>query len=516
MKKIIAIILSALTLFGINVAAHGVEEATAPATPTPFEKGTAGSELFRIPAIITLKDGSVLAAADIRHNHGLDSPNNLDTLVAVSSDGYGEWKYTVVNHFDDYPDGVDNKNSASFIDSVIVQSEKTDTIFMLTDVFPSGGGAPNASKGTGYVTIDGKKRLALTDGDDITDFKKFGYYIDEFENGFAKVKKIADSSATAYTVDREYRLYKDGKNAVMQQNGTGKTVNQNVFYREADLTLYRTMYMALRKSTDGGKTWSEPEIITNQVKNDNESFFGVGPGRGLAIDINGKERILFPVYDNAGGKENISTIYSDDGGKTWLRGGETQVRFGLKKTSEGQLITLPDGTVRMFARCNNNFVAYADSTDGGVTWTKFKADTGFGMVTKNCMVSFINTDKKIDGKPVVIGSSAGNIFERADGIVRVGTIEEDKSINWISLYHVNSGFYAYSCLTELADGKIALLYEDEPYHIAYMILDIADDGSVSEINGNNIQFKEDGNVLRKIGTWFKKIIVRLQMCFKTI
>lgn len=516
MKKFIALILSVIMIFGLISAVSAEEDDIMKKYNTPFERGTVGSELFRIPSIITLKDGSVLAAADMRHSHGLDSPNNLDTLTAKPPDGYSDWEYNIVNYFDDYPDGADNRNSASFIDPALVQSEKTGRIFLLTDVFPSGGGAPNAERGTGCIEINGKKYLALTDGDDITDFKKFGYYISDFEKGFARVLKISDSSDTGYSVDAEYNLYKDGAPALMKQEETGKTINQNVFYIGADFTLFKTMHLRMRYSDDNGKTWSSPMILTQSVKAENETFLGVGPGKGFTTEYNGKERIIFCVYDNAGGAENVSTIYSDDNGMTWRRGNETRVRAGLKKTSEAQIVSLPDGTLRMFARCGENFIAYGDSTDGGVTWSKFRADTGFGMTTENCMVSFINYSKKINGKSVIIGSSGSNTKERGDGIVKVGLIGDNNIIDWLTAYHVNSGFYGYSCLTELSDGNAALLYEDEWYHIAYMILKISDDGKIEEVNGNNIVYEKNLNFFQKIGEWFRNIIVKLQILFNVI
>lgn len=38
----------------------------------PFAKGTAGSNLFRIPCLITLKNGSILTAADARYTEYRD------------------------------------------------------------------------------------------------------------------------------------------------------------------------------------------------------------------------------------------------------------------------------------------------------------------------------------------------------------------------------------------------------------------------------------------------------------
>lgn len=482
----------------------------------PFEAGTMGSDRYRIPAIITLNDGSVLAAADMRYGHGTDSPHNIDTLVAHSADGYTNWAYQVVNYFDDCADGETDTSSASFIDSALVQSEETGRIFLVTDAFPSGGGYPTAKTGTGYVEVGGKKYLALTDGDDIDSFDNFRYYIGEFADGFAPVVSLDTGDATAYTVDTEYALYKDGEPIYMEQLfGNGKLVQQTVFSINADFTVYCTPYLWMRYSDDNGKTWSAPMILSEQFKAENESFLGICPGRGFVTQVDGHERILFMVYDNARGNENVSTIYSDDNGMTWQRGAATQCIRAIGKTSESQIVSLPDGTLRMFARNAYSFIAYADSTDGGVTWSTFRADTKLS-ANANCMVSFINLDKKIGGKSVILGSFVSDIENRADGVVRVGLVGKNNVIDWISTYHVTDDFFAYSCLTQLADGNIGYLYEDEAAHISYKILTLADDGTLSEIGGNNLDYTKKPSAAIQLRLFFRALLVKLQLLFKVL
>ena len=175
----------------------------------PFDNKEFDSERNRIPALYTLNDGSVMAGADIRYSHGSDSPNNIDIAVAVSKDGYTDWKYSMVNHFDDYADTVTSTDSASFIDSVIVQS-KTGRIFLLADVQPSECGYLQCKTGTGYIEINGKKHLLLTTGKNSDKLDTFGYYVDNYNGDFAPILKREDSKVTEYTIDREFRLYKNG------------------------------------------------------------------------------------------------------------------------------------------------------------------------------------------------------------------------------------------------------------------------------------------------------------------
>lgn len=516
MKKIIsAVLCGALAVSSLGIAASAAE--TAPVEyEQPFAAGTLGSDTYRIPAIITLNDGSVMVAADMRYGHGMDSPNNIDTLVAVSENGYANWEYTVVNHFDDYADGATGTDSASFIDSALVQSKETGRIFIITDMCPSGGGYNQALKGTGFTEINGKDYLLLTTGNNSDELSSFKYYVGDFTDGFAPVCKLSDNSATEYTVDDEYNLYKNGEALYMTQKGSeGVDVQQNVFYNDAEMSCYRTTYLAMRYSDDNGATWSSIKLIASDVKNDDEKFLGIGPGKGFVTEVDGNERIIFCVYDNNGLAENVSTVYSDDNGATWKRGAESSVKLALGKTSEAQIVSLPDGTLRMYARNAGDYVAYADSTDGGVSWSQFKADLNLN-ANGNCMLSFINIDKTINGKSVILGSFASNTYERADGVIKVGLVGADNVVEWISTYNVNDGFFAYSCLTQLADGNIGYLYEDEAAHISYMILTISDDGTLSEINGNNCEYTADDNIWHKILDFLKTFLLKLYQMLNII
>ena len=505
MKKLISLLLGAVLLF--SVTGYAAESYS-----TPFERNTLGCGEFRIPALLTLADGSVCASADMRWDHGQDSPQNIDTVFARSQDGYGNWEYVIVNRFDDYADGAGSANSASFIDSALLQSG-SGRLFLLTEAYMSGVGIMNTKKGSGCVEFNGKRYIALAKRGE-SDFR---YFISDFENGYAPV--LCDGEPTGYSVDEEYRLYKDGEPLTIPQLGagdepTGIDVPRSVFYKDSEFHVFETPYLWLRTSDDSGRTWSAPTILNPQVTSDDDYFLGAAPGRGLAVTVDGGERLLFCLYkSNAGGGEKAVTIYSDDGGATWNRGAEVGNSAFTQKTSESQLVTLPDGTIRMFSRNKSNYTACCDSADGGVSFTKsYACPDMYG--TKNCMVSFIDYSRRINGRDIIVSSSGGSAKERADGVVRVFAVGKDNSLEMLSEYHVNDGFYAYSCLTELSDGKLALLYEDEASHINYMILTVDEEGGLSELNGNNIQYDKKESIRQKIKRFFEKIWFSVQRIFK--
>ena len=101
------------------------------------------------------------------------------------------------------------------------------------------------------------------------------------------------------------------------------------------------------------------------VKAEDSRVLVTGPGRGMQIK-NGeyKGRLIVPVYDTA----QSGIIYSDDHGATWnyAKGPSTK----KAAMSESQIVEMPDGTLRVYARSTGSKIAEAVSLDGGKTWTE--------------------------------------------------------------------------------------------------------------------------------------------------
>ncbi len=56
----------------------------------PFWSGTGGSSQFRIPCLVSLDDGTIVAGCDARWNTIADG-GGLDTIVSRSEDGGRTW-----------------------------------------------------------------------------------------------------------------------------------------------------------------------------------------------------------------------------------------------------------------------------------------------------------------------------------------------------------------------------------------------------------------------------------------
>ena len=392
---------------------------------------TGGSANFRIPAMVTLSDGTIVAATDARWNTTSDG-FGLDTVVSRSNDGGATWNYTFANYLGDNGN-TSTYSSTAFIDPALAV-DSHDTIYMLVDLYPAGGWIRNLSAGSGY---DDSGRLKLTTEINPSDKSTYDYYLYE-----GKIYENNGNPVSDLTVDGYFNV---------KGNYEGKPIDTNLFFADSPFKVLKTSYLYLTKSTDGGKSWSEPTMLNSQVKKSGEKFFGVGPGRGLVVkNDNGTERIIFPCYTNDNGTDgSTAVIYSDDNGTTWKRAYVTSVQ-----TSEATL-TEANGNIYMFTRYGGYFV----STDNGESWSEQKSVSGISY-TKSCQMNAITYSKKIDGKTAILLSAATN--GRNNGKIFVGLVQDDGSIQWNEkyAYAVNTGVFQYSCMTELNDGSVALLYEN--------------------------------------------------------
>ena len=470
-----------------SVSSRALSGATA---DQPFVSNQTGlSQHYRIPSIITLDNGWLLAGADARWGVYGDSPENLDGLVSISKDGGKTWEWELVNEFVDYPsqNGGHKGNSASFIDPTFIQGGDG-TVYMMADAWPAGtgiwgtGGASCESTGfdeNGNFLISRGKAGAIAG----LDADQYTYYCDAaakqtFSVDGAQVElvpiKDKDGALTGSWVDAYFDLYTvaDGaaSRTVVKQHESGRDIQANVFYSQSEWKAYPTCYIWLVKGTptQDGIDWGEPSIL-NVKRKDDQPFTGICPGRGLVVPLQGGgERIMFQIYESKqGGNESASAIWSDDAGATWQRGERSNKFNGSGKSSESQTVRLPGGGVRMYSRNSAGAISYADSFDNGQTWSAYTLDTEL-QYTGNCMVSFINVDGcLVDAQGRVwsnlIAASYPKTSGRRDGAVRIGSIDAaTNKVTWLNANDIKfPGRFLYSCLTQVDGDKMAIVYEQQ-------------------------------------------------------
>ena len=425
----------------ISEISMGTKPASGTTTGEPFPQGAGDSNSFRIPALVTLANGNLVAAADARWNSTLDN-GGIDTIVSCSYDSGDTWTYSFANYLGDNGNTYNN-GSTCFIDPALAVSGNT--VYMLCDLYPYGVAIAGTSQQTAKNAVgfnsDGKLLLS---GDNHV---SYSYYLDG--------NTICSSDGTpveGYTVDAYFNITAD--------DGT----TSNLFYSNSPYKVVRTGFLYLTKSTDAGATWSAPTLIPN-VKTSSEMSCLVGPGRGL---VTAKGTIVFPVYTYAGSTSSqlMSFLYSTDNGATWSRSADCGVRW----SSEAAVVELTDGTLRFFYRNDNAVLCYVDYsfTSGWGSQVKTSVPTN-----SNTQLSAITYSKTIDGKQVILvscptgansnGSADNSGSARLNGKIFAFTVESNKSLTKVGSVDVttNNSQFMYSCLTELADGTVGILYEDK-------------------------------------------------------
>lgn len=461
-------ILMVLTAFPVTTAmAAGSSEAIKPADGTtqgrPFVSDNP-SHWYRIPSMVTLDDGTVVAAADARWDGGMDGGGN-DVITARSTDNGDTWSYTWAGYYGDNGN-VFSKASTSYCDSNIATDGKT--LYMLSTFFASGvainGTSANAqpSKDTG-LDSQGRLLLARNGGD-------YDYYVGAVgADGYASIYRTSDSKVVSgYKVNGEFELFKDGAYVGC------------VWYSNCEFQAKKCQYLFFRTSVDYGKTWSAPSLVN--ARKSGEKFLGAGPGRAIVTDDG---TICMPVYvygDNAWGSgdssQATSFIYSKDQGKTWSRTApftNTSSFGGSGWSSEAQLVDLGNGVVRCFYRNGKKKIMYCDATWTGslYRWGDV-VDTGID-IWGNCQLSAIMYPYLIDGKRAILVSSPSSTEGRKTGAIFTLLLNDDNTVSTEyakKTITAEGAMFAYSCLTVLKDGRVADLYETDACDFTYKVFDI--------------------------------------------
>ena len=355
----ISMILMSLPISGIAVAGeNNTAPLTNPFTPETIialpDGTTTKSQSYRIPSMVTLADGTIVAAADIRWNTTYDG-GGLDTLVARSTDGGKTWSYNVANYLGDNGNQY-NPQSTTFIDPNLLVAADGQTVYMLVDLYAYGvslnglwGEYSQPAADTGFDT---NGNLKLSDDD----HNNYNYYL--------KDGKIYDSSnnvVEGYEIDAYFNI------TYTTQNGEIK--KSNLFFAESPFKVARTQYLYLTKSTDGGATWSEPNLLDVRAKAKvatTEKALLVSPGNSITTSSG---IMVFPVYSYNGSavSQQMAFIYSTDGGETWLR--SDNFTGGATFSSEAAVVELENGNLRFFYRSDNNVLSYADFNLASGNWS---------------------------------------------------------------------------------------------------------------------------------------------------
>lgn len=230
-----------------------------------------------------------------------------------------------------------------------------------------------------------------------------------------------------------------------------------------------TSQLVLSKSTDDGRTWSQPINITNQVKDKSWRFLLQGPGRGITMHDG---TLVFPIqFIDSLKMPHAGIMYSKDRGAHW-----TIHQPARSNTTEAQVAEVEPGVLMLNMRDNRGGSrAVSITTDLGRTWTEHSSSRSL-LQEPVCQASLIHVAAKDNstGKDLLLFSNP-NTTNKRHHITIKASLDGGKS--WPSdqqlLLDEENG-WGYSCLTMIDKDTIGILYESSVAEMTFQAIPLKD------------------------------------------
>ena len=350
----------------ITLAIIMISALVAPAQDTLFTRtelyhpGDYGSTNYRIPAVITAKDGTIVAVTDKRKYNEGDLPQDIDIVCNRSTDGGHTWS-------EPYTIALGTGYNQGFGDCALAWSNDDNGLIA---VFVGGVGLWNSTPSNpirSYKSYSYDNGQTWTEPEDITNFifgdnciypSQTTWRASFFGSGnglltstgrIMFVAAIREGSAQSLN---NYAVYSDDNGATWHVSGRASVGGDEAKVTElVDGRILMSIRHAGKRwyniSEDGGETWQPTTSIWNDItapacNGDLIRYTSVNQGFN-------KNRLLHSVP--YGSQRTDVTVYiSYDEGETWpVR--KTIVPYSSAYSS---LCILPDGTIGLYVEENPN------------------------------------------------------------------------------------------------------------------------------------------------------------------
>lgn len=319
--------------------------------------------------------------------------------------------------------------------------------------------------------------------------------------------KNASNGVGTHKIDVVSRRSTDGgltwQSEVTVAAGDGSTAagygyGDPAIVRDADGTLHCLMaagntsyadgmlHMGYSKSADNGATWSTVEDILPN----GEKFYKGGLSLQSAFTTGGKGvtfsngRMAFAFLGKVSGTTNIYPLYSDDKGATWhvqstvACGGGDESKLEIMNDNS-LLLSVRKGSYNGTAPRAHNRTTGDASGDGIGSWGE-ASNWGSEMNANGCNadILYYNRETENASRPDVIFHTLTKAYSTYRKDLRL-YMSFDQGETWKEAFQLQPGYAAYSSMQKLANGDLAIIYEDgsignndkqDCYAINYVVL----------------------------------------------
>ena len=277
--------------------------------------------------------------------------------------------------------------------------------------------------------------------------------------------------------------------------------------------------IVVKRSYDGGMSWSDPDVLTNT----NKTYFY--SNINTALDVKGRIYLIYsrcsvddihsdcvdviqlsddngesftsPVYLShvvltggpSGGwavryaigkpfqgriivpKRETGSLYSDDRGLTWKYASGIQKQF----TNEAAIAEVSDGSLVAVLR-GGYMPVFFRSMDGGMSWTTFNTSR---LINPNCEMSLTTFASENEGTittKLLLSHANTNVSPSPYGRQNMTIhMSSDGGLNWVPIADIDKGPSAYSSTLQINSTTAACLYErsEGPLPVAFDSINIA-------------------------------------------
>jgi sialidase-1 len=259
-----------------------------------------------------------------------------------------------------------------------------------------------------------------------------------------------------------FAVWMNGKPGKHQWNDDGS---------EPGFEIGKAAQFMLVRSKDDGLTWSKPENLTRQLKDESWWLLAPSPQSGFCLSDG---TLVMPVQGRTG-RERLATfatlIISRDHGQTWTGG-----KPGVTGGNECQAAQLGDGAIMLNVRNDHErFRAVAVTKDLGQTWQPHPTSRNT-LIEPNCNGSLLRFDCERDGeqKHVLLFANPHSQQGRTHHTVQVSF---DDGLTWPDSHHwlLDEGRGAgYPSLTRVDREHVGIVYEGSQSHLVFEKLAIID------------------------------------------